>query len=188
MPLRTLTNYECLHLSRSINSLHIKKSPVQTVHTLEVLPFCQIPGYSRAIPGQLIPVTGTSNSYSPSIWGPGTQVLGLNGYPSTRVPRYSLVYFENLGDGKLSPPTSRPMGNVSYITSRKPFSKGKSFIMPHISHHTTVEVILLYRCSLLPIPGYSPVLYLSCYYPSRARVTLYTRRVVSLGYPGTRPK
>ena len=44
---------------------------------LKVLPFYQLPGYSRALPGLLIPFTGTSNiSYSPSIWVPGTRVPG----------------------------------------------------------------------------------------------------------------
>ena len=50
-------------------------------YTIEVLPFCQLPGYSRVLPGLIIPVTGTSNTlYSTSIWAPGTRWFTLE-YP-----------------------------------------------------------------------------------------------------------
>ena len=70
--------------------------------------FYELPGYSRVLPGLLIPVTGTSKtSYSSSIWAPGTRVLG-----------YPFVHVGNPGHVNLSCPESRPLGSISYICSR----------------------------------------------------------------------
>ena len=72
---------------------------------LDELPFYQLPGHSRVLPGLLVLVTGTSNtSYLPSIWAPGT-----------RVP---VSIIGNPGHGNLSSPKSRPLGSISYILSR----------------------------------------------------------------------
>ena len=79
---------------------------------LEVLPFCQWPGYSRVLPALLIPVTGTSNtSYSPSIWASGS-----------RVPVSSLSKFRGW---QLIIPKPCPRGRISYLVSRKTFSSWK---------------------------------------------------------------
>ena len=86
------------------------------LHTLEVLLFYQPPlvlGYSRVLPGLLVPVTGTSStSYSPSIWAPGSRVPGYSLY-YVRNPRYSNFSFPNLG----------PLGNLSYDIVQETLSK-----------------------------------------------------------------
>ena len=89
---------------RSSNPCGVGACEGSVVLHLEVLPFYQLPSYSRVLPGLLIRVMGmSSTSYSPSIWA-----------PDTRVPGYSSDYVHNPGHGNLSSSKSRPLGTISY--------------------------------------------------------------------------
>ena len=92
---RTYVAQQCSRYSRVI-IYQPRVYPV--VKPLEVSPFYQLPGYSRVLPGLLIPVTSTSNtSYSPSIWA--RVLVSLRWKP---------------GHVNLSSPKSRSPGSISY--------------------------------------------------------------------------
>lgn len=80
--------------------------PVYTLINLKrveevLLPFRQLPGYSRTLPGLLTPVTSTSDtSYAQGIWAPETKVL------------VGVLWRSRGGGGGFSSTKARPPGSI----------------------------------------------------------------------------
>lgn len=71
-----------LEVPRVVDVIEVTTAAAEEVIRIDVLLFCQSPGYSRVLPDLPVPVTGSSSTYYSLVFG--TRVLG---YPTCQPQR-----------------------------------------------------------------------------------------------------